>query len=314
MAYTFLRALGHDVGRSLVEPDQVEMARRALESARRQGTRIVLPVDAVVAESVDSPTGRAVASARFPADQMGLDIGPANRRTLRGGPEARAHDRVERTDGGVREGALCGRDARGGARRGCLRGLLGDRGRGHGLGRPSRRGRREDRLHLDGRRGLPGVPRGACAARRRGPHRLAVDDAHTARHRQLEDARDPRRGARAGHGHPRRAELTSRMPTWRCVRPSPRWPRWARSSPGAPSGSAPRTATTRRRAPTRGRSRRPCSSSWGACTILLGHSERRHELGEPDELINRKVRAVLGARQARRFSAWERRRRNAARG
>jgi triosephosphate isomerase len=32
----------------------------------------------------------------------------------------------------------------------------------------------------------------------------------------------------------------------------------------------------------------------GARTILLGHSERRHELGEPDELINRKVRAVLG--------------------
>jgi phosphoglycerate kinase len=76
MAYTFLRALGHDVGRSLLEPDKVEMARGALESARRRGVQLVLPVDAVVAESVESPTGRAVSVRQIPADKMGLDIGP----------------------------------------------------------------------------------------------------------------------------------------------------------------------------------------------------------------------------------------------
>ncbi|MGH7335546.1 MAG: phosphoglycerate kinase [Candidatus Rokuibacteriota bacterium] len=76
MAYTFLRALGHDVGRSLLELDKVAMARGALEAARRRGVQIVLPVDAVVAESVDSPAGRAVSVRQIPADKMGLDIGP----------------------------------------------------------------------------------------------------------------------------------------------------------------------------------------------------------------------------------------------
>jgi phosphoglycerate kinase len=76
MAYTFLRALGHEVGRSLVEPDRIETARRIVESARHQGTQIVLPVDAVVGDGVDSPSGRAVGIREIPAAQMGLDIGP----------------------------------------------------------------------------------------------------------------------------------------------------------------------------------------------------------------------------------------------
>ena len=78
MAYTFLRALGHDVGRSLVEPDQVEMARRGARVGapprhadraprRRRGGR----------RSWTARPGGWWASARFPADQMGLDIGPA---------------------------------------------------------------------------------------------------------------------------------------------------------------------------------------------------------------------------------------------
>lgn len=76
MAFTFLLALGHAVGRSLVEPDRVETARAALETARRRGVRLVLPVDALVAESVDSPAGRLVAVREIPPDAMGLDIGP----------------------------------------------------------------------------------------------------------------------------------------------------------------------------------------------------------------------------------------------
>jgi phosphoglycerate kinase len=77
MAYTFLRALGHDVGRSLVEVDRIETARRVLEASRRQGTPIVLPVDAVVADGPDSSTTRVVSVRAIPAAQMGLDIGPA---------------------------------------------------------------------------------------------------------------------------------------------------------------------------------------------------------------------------------------------
>ena len=76
MAFTFLRALGHSVGRSLVEADQIGTARRALEAARRRGVGVVLPLDAVVADGLDSPAGRAVPIRAIPPTQMGLDIGP----------------------------------------------------------------------------------------------------------------------------------------------------------------------------------------------------------------------------------------------
>ena len=76
MAFTFLRALGHAAGKSLVEPDRLDTARAALEMARRRGVQVVLPVDAVVAPGLDSPSGRAVGIREIPADQMGLDIGP----------------------------------------------------------------------------------------------------------------------------------------------------------------------------------------------------------------------------------------------
>ena len=76
MAFTFLRALGHSVGKSLVEPDRIEMARATLEAARRRGVQVVLPVDAVVADGLDSPSGRAVSIREIPDHQMGLDLGP----------------------------------------------------------------------------------------------------------------------------------------------------------------------------------------------------------------------------------------------
>jgi phosphoglycerate kinase len=76
MAFTFLRALGHAVGRSLVEADQLDVARRALEAARRRGVALVLPLDAVVADGLDSAQGQAVGVRAIPEGQMGLDIGP----------------------------------------------------------------------------------------------------------------------------------------------------------------------------------------------------------------------------------------------
>jgi phosphoglycerate kinase len=77
MAFTFLRAQGHEVGRSLLETNLVDTARRLLEAARARGVDVRLPVDTVVAASPDAPEGRVVASAAIPADLMGLDIGPA---------------------------------------------------------------------------------------------------------------------------------------------------------------------------------------------------------------------------------------------
>jgi phosphoglycerate kinase len=76
MAFTFLAALGHGVGRSLLERDRVEAAQAALATARTRGVRIGLPVDVVVAPGLDAPSGRIVPVREIPADLMGLDIGP----------------------------------------------------------------------------------------------------------------------------------------------------------------------------------------------------------------------------------------------
>jgi phosphoglycerate kinase len=72
MAFTFLKAQGREVGRSLLEADLVPNAGRLLASGK-----IVLPVDAVVAPSVEAPAGEVVPVTAIPPDRMGLDIGPA---------------------------------------------------------------------------------------------------------------------------------------------------------------------------------------------------------------------------------------------
>jgi phosphoglycerate kinase len=82
MAFTFLRALGYDAGRSLVEPALVPAAQRTLAEARRRGVQIALPVDAIVAAGVDSARGWAVGIREIPADLMGLDVGPATVRSF----------------------------------------------------------------------------------------------------------------------------------------------------------------------------------------------------------------------------------------
>ncbi|MDO5644824.1 MAG: phosphoglycerate kinase [Dermabacter sp.] len=80
MSYTFQKALGYEVGKSLLEEDQVETVKGYLERAKANGVEIVLPSDNLVAPSF-GPDGPAtvVASEEIPADQEGLDIGPATR-------------------------------------------------------------------------------------------------------------------------------------------------------------------------------------------------------------------------------------------
>jgi phosphoglycerate kinase len=78
MAFTFLKAMGHGVGRSLLEPERVEAARAILERARTRGLPLRLPVDVVAAPGLDAVTGlRTVAIREIPDDLMGLDVGPA---------------------------------------------------------------------------------------------------------------------------------------------------------------------------------------------------------------------------------------------
>lgn len=78
MACTFLKAQGHDMGRSLVEDDQLDFARKLMEQAKRQGIAFLLPVDAVAADRVEANAERKVVTTdKVPHDWMVLDIGPA---------------------------------------------------------------------------------------------------------------------------------------------------------------------------------------------------------------------------------------------
>ncbi|KGF06380.1 phosphoglycerate kinase [Arcanobacterium sp. S3PF19] len=77
MAYTFLRAQGYEVGKSLLEEDQIENAKAYLEKAKQKGVEILLPTDNVTAAEfkADAPASVHPADA-MPAQEMGLDIGP----------------------------------------------------------------------------------------------------------------------------------------------------------------------------------------------------------------------------------------------
>lgn len=79
MGYTFLAAQGHEVGQSLLEADQIETVRGYLDQAAERGVDLVLPVDIVVADAFSPDAEKAVVPVEaIPADQMGLDIGPAS--------------------------------------------------------------------------------------------------------------------------------------------------------------------------------------------------------------------------------------------
>jgi len=78
MAYTFLRAQGLVVGKSLVEEEKVGLASQLLCDAQQQKVRILLPLDHVVAEKIDAAASHEIvtATAGIPPGKMGLDIGP----------------------------------------------------------------------------------------------------------------------------------------------------------------------------------------------------------------------------------------------
>ncbi|ASO19975.1 Phosphoglycerate kinase [Actinoalloteichus hoggarensis] len=80
MAYTFLKARGHEVGRSLLQTDQLEAVRGFIAEAERRGVELVLPVDVLAAtEFAPDADVEVVSSDAIPADREGLDIGPRTR-------------------------------------------------------------------------------------------------------------------------------------------------------------------------------------------------------------------------------------------
>ena len=79
MAFTFLKAMGYDVGKSLVEDELVPTAVTIMETARAKGVKFYLPVDCVVADAFAANATNFVTTAQeIPAGWMALDIGPAS--------------------------------------------------------------------------------------------------------------------------------------------------------------------------------------------------------------------------------------------
>ena len=76
MAYTFLKAQGHNVGNSLCENDQLEYAKEMIAKAKELGVNFLLPVDNVAADKFDANADTRIVGDDIPEGWMGLDIGP----------------------------------------------------------------------------------------------------------------------------------------------------------------------------------------------------------------------------------------------
>lgn len=80
MAYTFIKALGHEIGTSLLEEDKVAYAKEMMDKAKAKGVNLLLPVDFVYADRFAEDAQPHITEGRdIPADCMGLDIGPKTR-------------------------------------------------------------------------------------------------------------------------------------------------------------------------------------------------------------------------------------------
>jgi phosphoglycerate kinase len=84
MAFTFLKALGHEVGNSLVENDLIDDAKKIIDVAKEQNVKFYLPVDVVAAQKIEETAPvKYIPVQEIPVGWMGLDIGPATSRLFR---------------------------------------------------------------------------------------------------------------------------------------------------------------------------------------------------------------------------------------
>lgn len=77
MAFTFFKAQGKEIGKSLLEEEKIELAKEVLQKVKNTGVKFLLPVDVVVASEFNNDSPAEVVSVdSIPSDKMGLDIGP----------------------------------------------------------------------------------------------------------------------------------------------------------------------------------------------------------------------------------------------
>lgn len=76
MCYTFAKAQGLEIGKSLCEDDYLEYSKEMVEKAKEKGVKLLLPVDNVAAKEFSNDAERRVVEGNLDADEMGLDIGP----------------------------------------------------------------------------------------------------------------------------------------------------------------------------------------------------------------------------------------------
>ncbi len=176
MVFTFLAALGHEVGTSLLEADHIDSCRQVLAQAAERGVEIVLPTDIVVAPrfAADAPP-TVVAADAIPEGHMGLDIGPAVAGAVRVEAGGRQDGVLERADGRVRVPGVRGRHP--GGRRGAHQGRRADRGRRRRLRRRGavlRARRIVLRPHLHRRRRVARVPGRQDPPRPHGPGSVSL--------------------------------------------------------------------------------------------------------------------------------------------
>jgi len=77
MAYTFYKALGYEIGKSLLEEEKISLAKEILEKFEKSNAKLLIPEDVVVASEFNNDSPSVVVDVKnIPADKMGLDIGP----------------------------------------------------------------------------------------------------------------------------------------------------------------------------------------------------------------------------------------------
>lgn len=77
MAFTFFKAKGLEIGKSLLEPDKIQLAAKTLADAKKQNSEIALPVDIVCVDDIENPAKQVVVNVEnIPQEMIGVDIGP----------------------------------------------------------------------------------------------------------------------------------------------------------------------------------------------------------------------------------------------